>query len=210
MEQTKKKSSVLTLTECAVMLALAVVLSFIKLFEAPMGGSITLVSMLPIIMVSIKHGNKAGVATAFLFSLIQLVQGIASGNVFVYCETAATVAIVVAFDYIVPFTVLGFAGSFRKLKIGKFDTFGIYLGIAVVIIARFCCHYITGFSVWGQWAEDQSPYVYSLLYNGGYMLPELIFTMIVSVILIQVPQIRKILGIKIETKESEENLNQKD
>lgn len=205
MEQKKKNSSVLTLTECAVMLALAVVLSFIKVWKMPMGGAVTLVSMLPIIMVSIKHGNKAGVATAFLFSLIQLVQGIASGDVFVYCETAGIVAVVVAFDYIVPFTVLGFAGSFRKLKIGKFDTFGIYLGIALVIIVRFCCHYITGFSVWGQWAEGMSPYMYSLLYNGTYMLPELIFTLIVSAILIQVPQIRKLLGIKIKPEDTKEN-----
>ena len=81
MEQ-KKKFNVRTLTECAVMLALAVVLSFIKVWEMPMGGSVTLVSMLPIVMVSIKHGNKAGLAVGFLFSLIQLVQGIASGNVF--------------------------------------------------------------------------------------------------------------------------------
>ena len=203
MEQ-KKKFNVRTLTECAVMLALAVVLSFIKVWEMPMGGSLTLVSMLPIVMVSIKHGNKAGLAVGFLFSLIQLVQGIASGNVFPYCETAGIVALVVAFDYIVPFTVLGFAGAFRKIKIGKFDTFGIYLGIVIVMAARFACHFITGFSVWGQWADGMSPYMYSLLYNGTYMLPELIFTLIASVILIQVPQIRKLLGIKIKPEESEE------
>ena len=70
--------------------------------------------------------------------------------------------------------------------------------------ARFACHFITGFSVWGQWADGMSPYMYSLLYNGTYMLPELIFTLIASVILIQVPQIRKLLGIKIKPEESEE------
>ena len=96
-----KKSSKWTtkmLVTGAVCLAMSYLLSYLTLWEMPMGGSVTLVSMLPVLFVGIKHGTKWGLGTSLLFALVQLIQGIASGNVFVYCNTAAIVIICALFD----------------------------------------------------------------------------------------------------------------
>ncbi len=191
----QKNSKVVILAESAVMLALAIGLDFIKIWEMPMGGKVTLLSMLPLCLLSVKDGIKVGVPTAFLYSLYQLITGFAKGNVFVYTTTAAAVIICVLFDYLVPFTVLGFAGMFKKIKPAKFPELGIILGIILVICIRFACHYITGVAIWGQWRpEGQSKFMYSLLYNSQYMLPELIMTSVAAGILVKVPAVKKIIN----------------
>lgn len=194
----KNKQNLVMLAECAVMLALSIVLSFVTVYEMPMGGGITLLSMLPLCLISVKYGMKTGFSTAMLFALFQLVQGIAKGNVFVYTETIPAVIICVLFDYLVPFSVLGFSGIFKKQ--GKA---GIIFGIALMIAVRFVCHYITGVYIWGQWApEGMSKYYYSLIYNGQYMLPECILTSAAAAALINIKQIQKLLGLKFKEKKT--------
>ena len=161
-----KKTNLLKLTECAIMLALATVLSFIKIIQMPMGGAVTLCSMLPIILIGIKYGNVTGALVGLMYSLLQLVFDLPGGNVFYMGMSAGVVIIVALFDYLVPFTVLGLAGTFRKIKTEKIPMLGSYIGVVLTIIIRFCCHFITGFSIWGQWApEGMSKYYYSLIYN---------------------------------------------
>jgi len=194
---TQKNSNLVKLAECAVLLALSIVLSFVTIFKMPMGGEITLLSMLPICLISVKYGVGAGVSTAALYSVFQLVQGIASGNVFVYTKTIPAIIVCAAFDYIVPFTILGFAGMFKK-----HDKAGIVAGIALVIFIRFVCHFVTGVYIWGQWApEGMSKYLYSLVYNGQYMLPECIATSVAAALLINIPKIQKLLNLKFEKKD---------
>ena len=189
-----KKTNLLRLTECAIMLALATVLSFIKIIQMPMGGAVTLCSMLPIMLIGIKYGNFTGACVGLMYSLLQLVMDLPGGNVFYAGMSAGVVIIVALFDYIVPFTALGFAGMFRKIKCKKLPMLGVYIGVIVTIVIRFICHFITGFSIWGQWApEGMGKYYYSLVYNGTYLLPELGITLVVAVILLQVPQMRKLL-----------------
>lgn len=191
-----KKTNLLKLTECAIMLALATVLSFIKIIQMPMGGSVTLCSMLPIMLIGIKYGNVTGALVGLMYALLQLVFDLPGGNVFYVGMSAGVVIIVALFDYIVPFTLLGFAGMFRKIKTEKIPMLGAYAGVISVVVIRFLCHFITGFSVWGQWApEGMGKYYYSLVYNGTYLLPELGITLIVAIILLQVPQMRKLLII---------------
>ena len=190
-EKNKRRNNLIKLAECSVMLALSVVLSFIEVWKMPMGGGITLLSMLPMCLIAVKYGTKGALPTAFLYSVIQFAIGFFSGNVFVYCTTAATWIICMLFDYIIPFTVLGFSGIFRK----KAGNTGIIIGIALMIALRFVCHYITGVVIWGQWAEGMSTYLYSLIYNGQYMLPECIFTCVGAGILIKIPQVKKLLGL---------------
>lgn len=180
------------------LLALSIVLSFVTVYHMPMGGGITLLSMLPVMLVGIKYGIKTGLSVSLAFSLFQLLQGILSGNVFVYCTTASTQIICALFDYIVPFSVLGLAGIF--INIGKKSSnvntyiFKAVSGIAIMIFLRFVCHYITGVVIWGQWAENMSPYLYSLIYNAQYMLPECIFTSIAAAILLRISPIRQLLS----------------
>ena len=106
-----KKTNLLKLTECAIMLALATVLSFIKIIQMPMGGAVTLCSMLPIILIGIKYGNVTGALVGLMYSLLQLVFDLPGGNVFYMGMSAGVVIVVALFDYLVPFTVLGLAGT---------------------------------------------------------------------------------------------------
>lgn len=182
---------IIRLTECAVMLALSIVLSFVEVWKMPMGGGITLLSMLPVCLIAVKYGTKAGLSTAFLFGAFHLFKGLASGDVFVYCATAFAVAVCVLFDYLVPFSALGLSGIFRKK-----GTPGVCAGITLGIFIRFLCHFITGVVIWAQFApEGQSKFVYSLLYNGQYMLPECVITVAGAVILLRIPRVRALIGM---------------
>ena len=108
-----KNSKTLTLVEGAVMVALATVLSFIRVYKLPWGGSITLLSMLPIAVFSIKHGVAKGLGAAFVFSLIQFIQGITDG-LFGWGLSPIMLVACIFIDYLAAYTVLGVAGMFRK------------------------------------------------------------------------------------------------
>lgn len=192
-----KREKITKLCVCAVMLSLAAVLSLIKVWEMPLGGSVTLLSMLPIMLLSIKYGTW-GVGTASAFALLQLALGVFSGNVFAYCKTGGAAVCCALFDYLVPFTALAFAGVPKRLinsEAGSKKRFALYLtGMIGAMLIRFGCHFFTGVVIWSQWApEGQSKYIYSLLYNGQYMLPEAIFTAVGAAVLLKIPAIVKIL-----------------
>ena len=108
---TKTYSKTRILVEGALMIALSTVLSMIQIPLMPHGGSITLFSMVPILVMSYRHGAKWGVMTAFVNSLIQLVQGL--GNL-AYCQTLTAQVGCVLLDYLLAFTVLGFACLIAK------------------------------------------------------------------------------------------------
>lgn len=188
-----KNEKVLTLVEGAVMVALATVLSFIKIINLPWGGSITLLSMLPIVIFSLKRGIGAGLAASFVFSLIQFGQGCAKGLMGWGLTPAALIGCILL-DYILAFTVLGLAGMFRKYGIP-----GMIGGSVLAMVLRLVCHYISGVVIFGSFGElwngltINEPWLYSLLYNGAYMLPEIVFTTVGAVILLSVPQIRKLI-----------------
>ena len=181
------RDKLLCLCECAVLLALSCVLSFIVIYKMPMGGGITLVSMLPVLLVGYRHGFKAAFSTAFLYSLFQLFQGIAGGDVFPYCYTIFATVACALFDYIVPFTLLCLTFICR----GKSNVFTA-VTVSGIMILRFLCHFFTGVVIWDQWApEGMGKYLYSLIYNGQFMLPELILTVIAMWFVLQVPQVHK-------------------
>ena len=186
----KKKLKVLT--ESAVMLALAFALSSAKLFEMPLGGSVTVASMLPIMLISFKWGNKAGLITAFLYSVTQALQALASGNVFPYCEGIDTLIICILFDYIFPFTILGLAGMlYGKLKNTNVD---FIVGASVVVFLRFCSHFLTGVYIWGQWAPDgMGKYLYSFLYNGGFLGVDFAILLVVLVLMLKSEEVKKLI-----------------
>lgn len=194
--QKRLNKSLITLTECAIMLALSFALSCAKLFEMPMGGSVTVASMLPVMLISIKYGIVPGLATSFAYSLTQLLQAVASANVFPYCETPATLTLCILFDYIVPFTLLGLAGIFHKLKITKNTELNVYLGIVGVVILRFFCHFITGVAIWGQWApEGMGKYLYSFLYNGGFLSLDFLICIVCAVLMFRKAELRRLVNI---------------
>ena len=181
------------LVEGAVMVALATVLSFIRVFKLPWGGSITLLSMLPIVLFSIRRGVKAGMAVSVAYALLQFGQGIIDG-LFGWGLTPGMLIACIFLDYIGAFSVLGLAGLFRKK-----DLPGWIAGISLAIVLRFVLHFLSGVVIWHSYGElwngfsTDNTYLYSFLYNGCYMLPELVFTLIGAIVLLKAPQTKKIL-----------------
>lgn len=189
----KKTFDTKALVEGAMMVALATVLSFIRVFKMPWGGSITLLSMLPITLYSIRRGIKAGMMASILFALIQFFQGIMDG-LFGWGLTPGMLIACILLDYLLAFSVLGLAGLFRTKGIS-----GYIGGIALAVGLRFVMHFLSGVVIWHSFGQlwdtfyTENTALYSLLYNGAYMLPEMIFTIIGAVALLQVPYIKKIL-----------------
>lgn len=181
------------LVEGAVMVALATVLSYIRVFKLPWGGSITLLSMLPIALFSIRRGLKPGFMASFAFALIQFAQGIGDG-LFGWGLTAGMLIACIVLDYLGAFTVLGIAGIFRKNGIA-----GWIAGIAVAVGLRFVCHFLSGVVIWGSFGQlwdtfyTENTWLYSFVYNACYMLPELIFTIIGAVVLLKAPHTKRLL-----------------
>ena len=175
------------LCEGALMVALAQILGYLKLAEAPTGGSITF-AMFPIILFAVRWGLRPGLMAGFLFGLLQLIFDGA------YAWGWQSMLL----DYLVAFTPLGLAGLFR----GK--SWGLFAGTLAGCLARFAIHYISGVTVYKILAPTEflnwtfsSPALYSLVYNGSYMLPNTIITLLISVVL-YVPLKRFILGLDLK------------
>lgn len=163
------KPSVYRLTESALLLAIAAVLSVIKLVDMPYGGSVTACSMLPLLIIAYRHGTRHGLFTAFTYSLIQLLLGLDN---FSYATSFGAVIAIAVFDYLLAFLALGLGGIFRK-KLPQ----GAALGAAAILtgLVRYLCHVISGCTVWaGLSVPTTEALVYSLSYNATYMIPEIL------------------------------------
>jgi thiamine transporter len=180
-EKSMKNKKTLVLVECALLVALGSVLSLIKI-GAPYGGSFTLASMAPIVLISYRHGIKWGLGSAFVYSLLQML--LPPGFYPPPTKTLLNFAGVVLLDYVVAFTVLGAAAFIGKPL--KNRALGGAVGAASVTFLRFVCHFVSGILIWGSYAEGQPVWLYSLTYNGSYMLWEIIVTTAVTAILIPV------------------------
>ncbi len=165
------KRSVYRLTESALLLAIAAVLSVLKLVDMPYGGSVTACSMLPLLIIAYRHGTRHGLFTAFTYSLIQLLLGLDN---FSYATSFGAVIAIAVFDYLLAFLALGLGGIFRK-KMPQ----GAALGVAAVLtgLFRYLCHVISGCTVWaGLSVPTAEALIYSLSYNATYMLPEIVIS----------------------------------
>ena len=161
------------LCEGAVLVALAQVLGYIKLFALPNGGSITL-NMLPIFLYCARWGLGSGLTAGFVLSLLQLLLD----GAFAWGWQS------ILGDYILAYTALGLAGLFHRQRRGFF------IGSAVGASARFLVAWVVGAVVWGEYMPDSffgmtmtSPWLYSALYNGSYLLVNLALCLIVGALL---------------------------
>ena len=172
------------LTESAIFIAIGTVLSILKI-DLPFGGGVTIASMLPLVLISHRWGWRWGVLTAFAYSLIQLMMGLDNVG---YATSFVMAVGVILLDYVIAYTVIGLSGTMEKLF--KKSLTAVMVGIAVTFIIRFVCHYITGVWIWKKWMPETfmnmpmtSPWIYSLLYNGWYMLAEIIVLSIVTALI---------------------------
>ncbi len=167
-----KSQKMLRLVESGLLLAVAVVLSMVKVLDLPYGGSITAFSALPILLVAYRHGTVWGLFTAFAYALMQLMLG--TGTLSYATSTAAVVAIILL-DYLLAFTVLGLGGIFRRRC--QHQGAALVLGAVLTGLMRYALHVIAGCTVWaGLSIPTEAALVYSLAYNATYMLPETIVT----------------------------------
>ena len=169
------------ITKSALMIALATVLMWVsKILPAPwlQGGSVTIASMVPIIAVGIMFGTKWGLGASLAYAVIQMMFGFYPPPT----RTFISFVLVVMLDYILAFGVLGLSGAFYRIS-GK-KAFSAPLAAFVVTLLRYVCHILSGILIWGVYAEEgQTVLAYSLIYNGTYMIPEIIISTVVTAVL---------------------------
>ena len=204
------------LTESAMLLALAIILELIaKMFipELPFGGQITLAAMLPVVLIAFRHGVKWGFVAAFTYSLLQMALGaktVSAAFLPGYFGDGAMLfnaLLMCLLDYVLAYTMLGLGGLTRNMqKKGA----GLACGVLIALAARYLCHILSGYILFGsyaQWFFTQEGFpawganlvaslnptalsiVYSIIYNGMYMLPELVVTVIAALCIAKIPKI---------------------
>lgn len=154
------------LAEIAISIALAVVFSFICVYKMPQGGSVAL-TMIPILFISFRRGAKAGITAGIIYGILsQLIDGT------IYHPMSFVL------DYILAFGVLGIAGFFKKTYKG------LVLGTSAAVFCRFLSSVISGAVIFASYApEGQNAWIYSLIYQTTYMLPELIIALAVIILI---------------------------
>lgn len=168
----KIKNKTLALTESSVMLALAFILSMIKVVDMPYGGSVTAFSMLPIIIIAYRYRSLWGLTAGLTFSLLKMLMGL---NSLSYATSAAAAVAIIVLDYIAAFTLLGLGGIFRGTI--KNQPIAMASGALLVSVIRYVCHIISGCTVWaGVSIPSSDGLIYSIGYNGTYMIPEILMT----------------------------------
>ena len=170
----KKKMTAKQLVFCGMAIALAFLTSYLKVFEMPWGGSVTLCSMLFIVLVGNWYGPKTGILVGFAYGLLQFLQ-----------EPYVLSFFQVCCDYILAFAALGTAGFFAKSR------YGLVKGYIVAVIARGAFHALGGYLYWMSYMPDNFPQslksIYPIAYNYSYILAEGAITLVI----ISIPAVAK-------------------
>jgi thiamine transporter len=136
------------------------------MFRMPQGGSVTAVSMVPLLWLALRRGVRVGVIGGIIFGIVDM-----------FPQPFVVHPVQFLLDYPLAFGALGLAGFFQTHPIA-----GVFSGIA----GRFACHFIAGVVFFGMYApEGMNPIVYSAIYNGSYLIVELVFSVIVMYILVK-------------------------
>lgn len=152
------------LAEAGVMIALSQILSYFKLIQMPQGGTVTPGSMVPIIMFALLWGGKYGITASITYGVLQFTLG----------GAFSLHPLSIILDYLFGFGVLGIAGFFNK------NYSSAIFGTVLAVFLRYLSSFLSGWLVFGSYApEGKAPWLYSLVYNATYMIPELIITTIV-------------------------------
>lgn len=169
----EKRWNVRMLAEGGMMIALATVLSYIKVYEAPMGGSVTAGSMIPIILFAIRWGLMPGLAIGSTYGILQFIL-----KPYFYHP------IQFVLDYPMAFGLLGLAGIayYIKDKNSVKGYLSVFLAVFVGILGRMISHVLSGVIFFAEYAGDKNPWIYSIEYNAYYLVPELIISCIVIAI----------------------------
>ena len=200
----------------AVASVLALVSEFIPFLQLRFGGTLTLASMLPIILISYMYGLKWGLGSAAVYAVIQIFMGFKTVAALFTPDSDSYMALwmaicVVLLDYFLAYTSLGLGGIFARKKGGCLR---LVLGGVVAQVICYAFHVLSGFLFYGAWADwffTESAakdlaisgwimehlsgrglaLLYSLIYNALYMLPEIVLTAAVSALIYRIPAVSK-------------------
>jgi thiamine transporter len=178
MSESKRASSqTKVLAEIIVFAALSAVLYVFRPFSMPYGGSVTLGSMVPVLWLSLRRGVYPGLVAGAIFGILALPIDIA---LLPYSPIATPLQAVL--EYPIAFAVLGLAGIFHKKPV----TFAI-AGVAISVFVKFLIHYFVGVFIWYYIYEFPAfgQYLYPAIYNGLFLIPEFIISVIVITILVK-------------------------
>ena len=160
------------LANAALCLALAFVLSYIKLFDLPQGGAVTAASLLPIVAFAYSYGLAPGLVVGVAYGLLQMIQ-----------DPWIVTPVQAILDYPLAFACIALAAVARKLP----DSWGWLAGMAMAAVGRFVCHTFTGVVFFAEYAEGTglSPFVYSVSYNSFVFVD-----MAICAVVMAFPQVR--------------------
>ena len=170
------RTRTITICEAAICVALALVFSYLKIDIGAQGGSMNF-AMVPLVLFAVHRGGlKWGVGAGMIFGVLK----------FIFAEGFAITWQSILLDYVLAYGAVGLAGAFH----GKADVRGYILGAIVGSVARFVIHYISGITIYAVYAEatylgvsTPGPWIYSLVYNGFYMLFNTIAAVVVTPII---------------------------
>lgn len=182
----KEKDLTKAMVEASLMIAFATVLSLFKLVEMPYGGSVTLASSLPILIVAYRHGVGMGLSTGFAYAVIQQLLGL---NNLSYVTGWVSVLAVILLDYLFAFAVIGVCGAVRSKRNPSCPSqksskqrLELCTGMGLACVLRYIMHVISGATVWaGLSIPTEAALIYSLGYNATYMLPETVISVLITV-----------------------------
>ena len=165
------------LVETSILIALAFALSYLRFKVVPYGGAITAASMLPILIIGMRHGLGWGIGGALVYSLLQTLQ---DNAIVPPASGIENYLLMMLLDYVVAFGALGLSGLFRHKERG------LLIAVFVCLTIRYISHVLSGIILWGSYAWEGWPVVpYSFAYNATYMLPELIITFAATYLLLK-------------------------
>lgn len=167
----KKGWDTRSLTFAAVCIAMSFALSYLKVVEMPQGGSITIASLLPLMIYSYMFGTKKGVFAGFIYGILQAFQ-----------DTYILHPAQFLLDYPVAFSAIGLAGMFAHTDALRFPQLKFALGAVVAVVGRFIAHFLSGIFAFGAFATIQPVWLYSLVYQAGYVLPDLAIVIVVGIL----------------------------
>lgn len=192
MEKSSKKNNVKRLVVSAMFIAVSIALNELLKFDLTFiqGGSVTAFSMVPLALIGWVWGVKWGFACGAIMGVLDmLIGGLAN---FSWVSGIVAYITLILFDYLVAYGCGGLSGIFKG-KI-KNDAVAFALGAALACILRFICHFVTGITIWADYSENIWAVVMgSVTYNGAYMLPELIITVIGCITVISIKPLIKML-----------------
>lgn len=161
----KVKLDAKMITRIGLALALACILQIFRIYHFPMGGSVTLGGMVPLLLIAFMYGPEVGMLSGFLYGILNL-----------FLDPYFVHPVQILFDYPLPSLAIGLAGYFKEKPL---------VGTGVAFFTKFICHFISGLVFFGAYAADygMNPWIYSFVVNAPMVASDAIICMVILAII---------------------------